>query len=129
MSTKHHHLVTSAFIKKAQYMSYSLNYVPLHSIFTSQPGYSLMNHYYGARLVASCDSLLCFAIDQHLAFLHNPSIRTSKNFLPYLEIPRQHGITTYAFGYDHLINSYKVVSVFHYRFDTAIRYIVGYSSY
>lgn len=96
-------------------MSYSID-----SIFTSETAtqldYSPINTDCMDRLIASCDGLICFAIDTHLAVTWNPSIRKLKK-LPTLELPpKKFGFTRYAFGYDPFIHNYKVVSVFCYDF-------------
>jgi len=102
--------------------SYPLGSLQLHSIFTSEP--TLLEYYSPIppdsysydTLVASCNDLLCIAINNHLAVLYNPSIRKLKK-LPSLDIPpHKYGYTTYAFGYDPFIDNYKVVSVFHHYY-------------
>jgi F-box interacting protein len=66
-------------------------------------------------LVASCDGILCFSIDECLAVLYNPSIKKVTK-LPSIDLPREVGTTRYAFGYDPFIDNYKVVAVFsHYN--------------
>lgn len=108
------------FIKSKEFtvISYPLDSLQLHSIFTTNPtqlDYSLINPKYPDRLIASCDGLLCFAINKSLALLWNPTIRKFKE-LPSLQIPF-YGRNIYSFGYDHFIDNYKVVSVFYNYFN------------
>lgn len=55
----------------------------------------------------SCDGILCFTINNGPAVLWNPSIRTFK-ILPPLDDKH---LSAYSFGYDHLINNYKIVAL------------------
>ena len=107
LSAKHKHIITTAWspVKKLDVMSFPFNPLQLDSIFTTFPRqleYSSISPKYSNNFIASCDGLLCFAIDQRLSFLWNPSIRKLKK-LPHLEIPRKNGYTRYAFGYDPFI--------------------------
>ncbi|KEH41859.1 putative F-box domain, leucine-rich repeat domain, L domain-containing protein [Medicago truncatula] len=121
-TTKRKHLVTCTWIRSKDefsMMSYPLDSLQLHSIFTSEP--TLLEYYSPIppdsykTVVASCDGLLCMSINNRHAVLYNPSIRKLKK-LPSLDIPPHiFGYTTFAFGYDPFIDNYKVVSAFsHY---------------
>lgn len=117
-TTKHHYLLTTTWIiaKELEVMSYPFDSLQLDSIFTSNPtqlDYSPIIPTSNDGLVASCDGLLCFAINQRLAVLYNPCIRKIKK-LPFIDLPRVQGSTVYAFGYDPFIDNYKVVAVFWY---------------
>jgi len=117
-TTKHQHLVTTTWIiaKELEVMSYPLDSLQLDSIFTSNPtqlDYSPIIPASNDGLIASCDGLLCFTINQRLAVLYNPCIRKIKK-LPFIDLPRVQGSTLYAFGYDPFIDNYKVVAVFWY---------------
>ncbi|GAU28820.1 hypothetical protein TSUD_21570 [Trifolium subterraneum] len=119
MSIKRHHLIITRWIqsKDLAIISYPFDSVPLHSIVTSngtQLDYSHIircdwrcNRRHG--LVASCDGLLCFHVNDNLVSIYNPCIRKVKNLYvdfhvrPYCE---------YAFGYDPFIDNYKVIVVF-----------------
>jgi len=118
LSTKRKHLIKTTWspVGKLNVMSYPLNSLQLDSIFTTFPRqleYSSISPKYSNNFIASCDGLLCFAIDHRRAFLLNPCIKKLKE-LPSLEIPQENGYTRYAFGYDPFIHNYKVVSVFSY---------------
>jgi hypothetical protein len=112
ISTKSKYLVTSSrtLEKELSVMFYSID-----SIFTSEAAtqlyYPPINTNYCDSLVASCDGLICFAVNKHLAVVWNPSVRKLKK-LPSLELPPEYGFTRYAFGYDPFIHNYKVVAVF-----------------
>ena len=123
VSITRHHLIATTYIPSKQFsvLSYPLDFLQLNSIFTTKAinheYYSLIHPNYYRTLVTSCDGLLCFAINRQLALLWNPSIRKLKR-LPSLEFsPREHGYTTYAFGYDPFIDNYKVVFVSCYYFE------------
>jgi len=62
--------------------------------------------------VCSCDGILLFTVDHHLPLLWNPSIRKF-NKLPPLD--KNHRLRdpfpSYSFGYDHFIDSYKVIVI------------------
>jgi len=117
-TTKRQHLVTTTWMmaKELTVMSYPFDSLQLASIFTSNPtqlDYSPIIISWRDGLIASCDGLLCFVIDQHLAVLYNPCLRKVKK-LPSLDLPREEGSNLFAFGYDPFIDNYKVVSVFCY---------------
>ncbi|KAK7412628.1 hypothetical protein VNO78_04135 [Psophocarpus tetragonolobus] len=66
-------------------------------------------------IVGSCHGILCYAVDQRLTLLWNPSTRKF-NHLPPLDNQRSTGsFTIYGFGYDHFAHCYKVVAVFCYQ--------------
>ncbi|RHN79366.1 putative F-box domain-containing protein [Medicago truncatula] len=94
-TTKHRHLVTTTWImaKELTVTSYPFDSLQLDSIFTSNPtqlDYSPIITSWQDGLIASCDGLLCFVIDQRLAVLYNPCIRKVKK-LPSLDLPREEG--------------------------------------
>jgi len=132
-TTKHQHLVTTTWIiaKELEVMSYPLDSLQLDSIFTSNPtqlDYSPIIPASNDGLIASCDGLLCFTINQRLAILYNPCIRKIKK-LPFIDLPRVQGSTLYAFGYDPFIDNYKVVAVFwygsyHRAYKTQLKFIL-----
>jgi F-box interacting protein len=62
--------------------------------------------------VCSCDGILCINatnIGERSAILWNPSIRKFKR-LPLLEYELKYS-PIYSFGYDHFIDSYKIIVV------------------
>ncbi|XP_024630767.1 F-box/kelch-repeat protein At3g23880 [Medicago truncatula] len=112
--TKRHLFFTSKWVPINHFTltSYPLDSLHLDAIFTSNPtqlDYSLIDPKHYDALIASCDGLFCFAINNTLAALWNPTIRKVKE-LPSLDIPPQRGRTIYAFGYDPFIHRYKAVS-------------------
>ncbi|XP_004486105.1 F-box/kelch-repeat protein At3g23880-like [Cicer arietinum] len=118
MSTTRH-LVVLTLTKPSR--SLIVKTYPLSSLFTeitataTQLAYPLNNDNQFEFIVGSCHGILCFAIDQSVALLWNPSIRKFTK-LPSLEYPCRLGCyTIYAFGYDHFSDTYKVVSVSCYR--------------
>ncbi|GAU20919.1 hypothetical protein TSUD_24820 [Trifolium subterraneum] len=116
LSPKRQHLVTTTWreAEELTVMCYPFDSLNLHSTFNSkatQLDYSPIIPSELDGLIASCDGLLCFAIDNRLAVLYNPCIRKVKK-LPYIDLPRVLGSTHYAFGYDPFIDNYKVVAVF-----------------
>jgi F-box interacting protein len=120
---KRQHLITTTWrIAKELNVTYcpfdSLNLYSTFDSNSTQLDYSPIISTYKEGLIATCDGLLCFVIDNRLAVLYNPSIRKVKK-LPYIDhLPRVQGLTHYAFGYDPFIDNYKVVAVFCYgRFD------------
>jgi F-box interacting protein len=117
MSSKRQHLVTTTWKRdeKLTVMCSPFDSLNLHSTFDSksiQLDYSPIISTDDDGLVASCDGLLCFAIDERRVDIYNPCIRKVIK-LPYL--PRVKGSnsrsTHYAFGYDPFIDDYKVVAV------------------
>ncbi|CAJ2638677.1 unnamed protein product [Trifolium pratense] len=122
MSPKRQHLVTATWSvdQELTAMSCPFDYLNLHSIFyykSTQLDYSPIISSSDKGLVASCDGILCFAIDERLAVLYNPCIRKEQK-LPYIDdLPGEEGLTHYAFGYDPFIDNYKVVAVFWYKYD------------
>jgi F-box interacting protein len=96
-------------------MSCPFDSLNLHSNFDSkstQLDYSPIISTYRDGLVACCDGILCFAIDERLVVLYNPCIRKLHK-LPCIDLPQVEDSTThYAFGYDPFIDNYKVVAVF-----------------
>jgi F-box interacting protein len=117
MSTKRQHLITTTrWILSEEFAIisyYPLDSVPLQSILTSKGtrlDYSPDIQHYRYGLVASCDGLLCFLINDHQAYIYNPCIRKVKQ-LPYIDLPHVSKYCHYAFGYDPFIDNYKVIVV------------------
>ncbi|XP_057444182.1 F-box/kelch-repeat protein At3g23880-like [Lotus japonicus] len=85
---------------------------------TTDLRYPLINQEYFLSIAGSCDGFLYSTIGRSF-IVWNPSIKKLK-MLPSLEIPSLGGISTkinHGFGYDHLSDRYKVVSIFHYICD------------
>ncbi|KAK2454596.1 F-box/kelch-repeat protein [Trifolium repens] len=121
VSPKRQHLVTTTWriAELLTVMSYPFDSLSLHSTFDSkgtQLDYSPIIPDNRNGLIASCDGLLCFIIDNRFAALYNPSIKKVKK-LPCIDLPRKKGSTLFAFGYDPFIDNYKVVAVFWYKYD------------
>jgi hypothetical protein len=116
VSPKRQYLVTTTWNwdeKLTTVMCSPFDSLNLHSTFdseSSQHNYSPIISRKTDGLVASCDGILCFGIDERRVDLYNPCIRKVKK-LPYL--PRVKGLTStsYAFGYDPFIDNHKVVAV------------------
>jgi F-box interacting protein len=99
--------------KELTVTSFPFDSLNLHSAFDSkstQLDYSPIIRHYKYGLVASCDGLICFAIDNSFAALYNPCTRKVKN-LPSIDLPQKKGSTLFAFGYDPFIDNYKVVAI------------------
>ncbi|RHN72395.1 putative F-box domain-containing protein [Medicago truncatula] len=91
---------------------------PLSSVFTemtptfTQLEYPLNNRDESDSMVGSCHGILCIQCNLSFPVLWNPSIRKFTK-LPSFEFPQNKFINpTYAFGYDHSSDTYKVVAVF-----------------
>ncbi|GAU28813.1 hypothetical protein TSUD_21500 [Trifolium subterraneum] len=121
VSPKRQHVVTTTWsiANLLTVMSCPFDSLNLHSIFDSK--YTHLEHSpiistIDDGLVASCDGILCFAIDHRLAILYNPCIKKVKK-LPSIDLPQKKGSTLFAFGYDPFIDNYKVVALFWYKYD------------
>jgi F-box interacting protein len=78
----------------------------------TQLEYPLNNRDESDTIVGSCQGILCIQRDLNFPVLWNPSIRKFTK-LPSFEFPPNKFINpTYAFGYDHSTDTYKVVAVF-----------------
>jgi F-box interacting protein len=99
---------------------------PLDSFFTNEvttnvtqleyPSNNYDHLYYFLR--GSCNGILCLA-DHNNGFilLCNPSLRKFKKLPPFQmqQVIIRHYQTSYGFGYDHVIDNYKVVAVLNYH--------------
>ncbi|MED6206706.1 hypothetical protein PIB30_029441 [Stylosanthes scabra] len=74
--------------------------------------YPVKNKYRHDGIVGSCNGLVCFAIKGDCVLLWNPSIRVSKKSPPLGNNWRPGCFTSFALGYDHVKQDYKVVAVF-----------------
>ncbi|XP_013452344.3 F-box/kelch-repeat protein At3g23880 [Medicago truncatula] len=79
-------------------------------------------------IAGSCNGIICLAlpmprgnvIKRSELVLWNPTIRKFKRFL-YFETPRDaYGCTLFGFGYDHIIDGYKIIALSFYRCGTNI---------
>ncbi|CAK8574271.1 unnamed protein product [Lathyrus sativus] len=74
---------------------------------------AVVNNGNDARRVTTCDGILCFAIDESLALLSNPSIRKYK-LLPPLKMinpDQRYFENLYTLVYDRFTSNYKIISV------------------
>ena len=97
-----------------------VNSYPLNSImgkFTQQDFPYGGKHFKGGvyhSIVGSCNGIICLALDLTLRsefILWNPTIRKFKRLL-YFKTPRDaYDCTLFGFGYDHIIDVYKILAV------------------
>jgi F-box interacting protein len=111
ISTMRHHLITDS-----KDMSYVMSY-PLNSIFKPVTTNATRLHLPFKQelysIVGSCHGILCLVVNEGSVILWNPSIRKFTK-LPSLKSPIKVSYIRYGFGYDPLIDNYKVVAVFCY---------------
>ncbi|GAU17369.1 hypothetical protein TSUD_232450 [Trifolium subterraneum] len=115
MSTMHPHLILNFMgLSNEFHMVYDLCSFLTTGGMQREIEYPLNRAHSLIRLVGSCKGMLCL-IHEEFSVLWNPSIRKYKIF-PSCENSRQEeGKSVYGFGYDHLTDNYKVVSMFMYQ--------------
>ncbi|KEH33120.1 putative F-box domain, galactose oxidase/kelch, beta-propeller, F-box associated interaction [Medicago truncatula] len=111
LSTKRHHLV----LTNDELVMYDS---PIPSLFSTSAVFTQTQLHISSTLTngriyaptCSCDGIFLGMLKVGSYYLWNPSIRKFK-LLPTLENPHEHGANFCSFGYDHLIDNYKVIVV------------------
>jgi hypothetical protein len=91
--------------------------------FTQQLNHPPINRQCSYDSVSTCDGILCFAINESLALLCNPSIRKFNILLPLLNnsgSELRYSQTWYTIVYDRFIHNYKIIALslcYHHHHD------------
>jgi len=113
MATKRHHLIVSSTNSVDEILFFDS---PIPSVLSTcvtqtQLSYPISLRNTKPLAMCSCDGIICITLFNNSALLWNPSIQKFK-MLPPLKSNQQKSVLdiSYSFGYDHFIDSYKIVS-------------------